>query len=221
MLEKKFPLVSVSPGELDGWFMSLPGTETTRAMFFRYTRMFFRWAHRMEYVARDPSAALDAPKAAVGRNILTVEQMRAVLSVEMDGWLFACILLGAFAGSLPDIMKIDRLIVKSSGAPTLEVDHEAGAAYLRFRRGKVARAVPRGGSGAFVSIDLDRSGDVLGGGDHRGSCHRDRPHPQTCRRGCPKYRLLPPSLPAGRSRPCLMIMKTTLAVLRSLEIHQI
>jgi uncharacterized protein YuzE len=59
-------------------------------------------------------------------------------------------------------MKIDRLVVKSSGAPTLEVDHDAGAAYLRFRRGKVARTVPRSGSGAFVAIDLDRSGDVLG-----------------------------------------------------------
>ena len=59
-------------------------------------------------------------------------------------------------------MKIDRFVVKSSGAPTLEVDHDAGAAYLRFRRGKVAGTVPRGGSGAFVAIDLDRSGDVLG-----------------------------------------------------------
>lgn len=98
MLETKFALVAVSPGQLDAWFTALPGTETTRAMFFRYTRMFFRWAHRMGYIERDPSAALDAPKAAVGRNILTVEQMKAVLSLEMDNWLRACVLLGAFAG---------------------------------------------------------------------------------------------------------------------------
>lgn len=98
MLEKKFPTVAVSPAELDRWFSGLPGTETTRAMFFRYARMFFRWSNRMGYIQRDPSAALDAPKAAVGRNILTVDQMRAVLSVKMDNWLLACILLGGFAG---------------------------------------------------------------------------------------------------------------------------
>jgi len=98
MLQKKFPLVDVSPSELDGWFTSLPGSETTRAMFFRYARMFFRWAHRMGYIQRDPSAALDCPRAAVGRNILTPDQMRAVLSVKMDNWLLACILLGGFAG---------------------------------------------------------------------------------------------------------------------------
>ena len=59
-------------------------------------------------------------------------------------------------------MKIDRLVVKSTGAPALEVDHEAGAAYLRFKRGKVARTIHRGGTGAFVAVDLDRAGDVLG-----------------------------------------------------------
>lgn len=98
MLEKKFPSVAVSPRELDAWFSGLPGSETTRAGFFRYVRMFFRWAHRMGYVARDPSAALDAPKAAVGRNILTVDQMKALLKQEMPPWLRAAFLLGAFAG---------------------------------------------------------------------------------------------------------------------------
>ena len=50
-------------------------------------------------------------------------------------------------------MKIERLVVKSSGAPALEVDHEAGAACLRFKRGKVARTIHRGGTGAFVAVD--------------------------------------------------------------------
>lgn len=98
MLEKKFPLVAVSPAELDAWFSGLPGSETTRAGFFRYIRMFFRWAHRLGYAANDPSGALDAPKAAVGRNILTADQMKALLAVKMEPWLKAAILLGAFAG---------------------------------------------------------------------------------------------------------------------------
>lgn len=98
MLRQRFVTVDVSAAELESWFVRLPGSETTRAMFYRYTRMFFRWAHRMGYVARDPSAALDAPKAAVGRNILTAGQMKAVLALEMPQWMEACILLGGFAG---------------------------------------------------------------------------------------------------------------------------
>ena len=122
MLSKRFPLVCVSPGDLDAWFCGLPGTETTRAMFFRYTRMFFRWAHRMRFVEHDPSAALDAPKASIGRNILTVEQMRSVLSVEMDNWTRACVLLGAFAGlRTEEMLRMDWS----------DIDTEAGEIHIR------------------------------------------------------------------------------------------
>lgn len=122
MLEKKFTLVAVSPAELDRWFTSLPGSETTRAMFFRYARMFFRWAHRMGYIQRDPSAALDCPRAAVGRNILTVDQMRTALSVKMDNWLLACILLGGFAGlRSEELLRMDWA----------DIDLKAGEVHIR------------------------------------------------------------------------------------------
>lgn len=97
-LRAEFITVNMPARELEAWFMRLPGTETTRAMFYRYTRMFFRWAHRMRYVDRDPSTVLDAPKAAVGRNILTAAQMKAVLALEMPAWMEATLLLGGFAG---------------------------------------------------------------------------------------------------------------------------
>jgi hypothetical protein len=71
-LVSRFPLLcDATPSALDGWFAGLPGSDTTRAMVFRYVRMFFRWAVRMGHFERDPSAALDCPRAAVGRNVLS------------------------------------------------------------------------------------------------------------------------------------------------------
>lgn len=98
MLEEQFVLVNVTPAELASWFAKLPNSETTRAMYFRYVRMFFRWARKMRFAEEDPSEVIKAPRAAVGRNILTPEQMRSVLKVAMPGWLRATMLVGAFAG---------------------------------------------------------------------------------------------------------------------------
>lgn len=98
LLEASFPLAEVTPAELSRWFSKLPGTETTRAMFYRYVRLFFRWARKMRYIPDDPSEVLDAPKAAVGRNILTTSQMADVLGLPMPAWLRVTFLLGAFAG---------------------------------------------------------------------------------------------------------------------------
>lgn len=99
LLQEGFVALDVTPEALQRWFAGLPGTETTRSQYYRYTRMFFRWAHlKMRYIERDPSLVLDAPKAAVGRELLKPEQMGALLKLGMDDWLKVCILLAAFAG---------------------------------------------------------------------------------------------------------------------------
>lgn len=51
---------------------------------------------------------------------------------------------------------------KLTEAPTVEVDTEAGAAYIRFRKGKVAKTVVQQGGMPLVTIDLDKAGNVLG-----------------------------------------------------------
>jgi len=122
MLGEKFKLVDVSPHDLDRWFSSLPGTETTRSMYFRYIRMFFRWAHRMDYVARDPSAVIDSPRASVGRNILTPDQMAAILKAQMPEWLMASILLGGFAG-----LRTEEMMRMEWG----DIDAKAGEIHVR------------------------------------------------------------------------------------------
>lgn len=53
--------------------------------------------------------------------------------------------------------------VRGSQAPTVEVDTEAGAAYIRFRKGKVARTeVQDETGGVVVTFDFDKDGNVLG-----------------------------------------------------------
>ena len=54
------------------------------------------------------------------------------------------------------------MVIRSSTPPTVEVDSDALAAYVRFRRTKVARTVTRPSRTCHVAVDLDRSGEVVG-----------------------------------------------------------
>jgi uncharacterized protein YuzE len=56
------------------------------------------------------------------------------------------------------------VVVKSKTPPTVEIDTEAGAAYVRFKRAETrivqTRRVPR--PGVVVTIDYDRDSEVIG-----------------------------------------------------------
>jgi uncharacterized protein YuzE len=54
------------------------------------------------------------------------------------------------------------IVVKSATAPSIEVDTEAGAVYVRFKRTKVFRTLARDVPNMHVAVDLDRSGEVVG-----------------------------------------------------------
>src|SRR5438552_13376137 len=56
----------------------------------------------------------------------------------------------------------DILVVRSKAPPTVEIDTEASAAYVRFKRTKVARTFRHGSKWPIVTIDLDARGDVVG-----------------------------------------------------------
>ena len=53
-------------------------------------------------------------------------------------------------------------IVRGSQPLTVEVDTEAQAFYVRFKRAKVARTVPRETRGMHLAIDLDANDEVIG-----------------------------------------------------------
>src|SRR4051794_28447432 len=55
-----------------------------------------------------------------------------------------------------------KFIVKTTRPPVVEFDPEAMAAYVRFKRGKVARTIESPSPHMHVAVDLDASGEVLG-----------------------------------------------------------
>lgn len=54
------------------------------------------------------------------------------------------------------------LIVKSNSPPIVEIDTEAQAAYVRFKKAKVARTLRHRSKWPIVTIDLDGNGEVIG-----------------------------------------------------------
>ena len=88
----------VMPLDVDRWLRELGRTETSKAMWFRYARMFFRWCYRMRFIDRSPLDGLRAPRATHGKNILTPAQMKSLLDAPMGDDVKALVLLGGFAG---------------------------------------------------------------------------------------------------------------------------
>ena len=58
--------------------------------------------------------------------------------------------------------EINRLWVRSPRPPTVEVDSEAGAFYVRFKRAKVAQTLVRSTKHVHIAVDLDERGEVVG-----------------------------------------------------------
>ena len=56
----------------------------------------------------------------------------------------------------------DILVVRSKACPTVEIDTEASAAYVCFKRTKVIGTFRHGLKWPIVTIDLDQRGDVIG-----------------------------------------------------------
>jgi uncharacterized protein YuzE len=61
-------------------------------------------------------------------------------------------------------MKAERhhFRVKGLRAPSVEIDTQAAAVYVRFKKAKVAKTVSHGGDLMQIAIDLDSNGEVVG-----------------------------------------------------------
>jgi uncharacterized protein YuzE len=55
-----------------------------------------------------------------------------------------------------------RFIVKSASPPAIEVDSQARAVYVRFKRAHVTKTVPQESENMVVAVDLDSKGEVIG-----------------------------------------------------------
>lgn len=52
--------------------------------------------------------------------------------------------------------------VESATPPSVEIDHEAMAVYVRFKKTAVARTIEREGSRMNITVDLDARNEVVG-----------------------------------------------------------
>ncbi len=100
-LEEKFgaaPMDSITPLELEKWIHSRGNSPTTGARYFRYIRMFWRWAYKKQLIEHNIVERVDSPIPKTRLHILTPDQMKALLALDCPQWLHAAFLLCGFAG---------------------------------------------------------------------------------------------------------------------------
>ncbi len=100
-VEEKFGAVaidSITPLELEQWIHSRGTSPTTGARYFRYIRMFWRWAYKKQLIERNIIERVDSPVTKVRLNILSPTQMQALLTLNCPQWLRAAFLLCGFSG---------------------------------------------------------------------------------------------------------------------------
>jgi uncharacterized protein YuzE len=56
----------------------------------------------------------------------------------------------------------DIIMVKCKTPPTVEIDTEASAAHVRFKRARIARTLRHGAKWPIITIDVDACGQVVG-----------------------------------------------------------
>lgn len=122
MLLRELGSFDVAARELDAWIWNRPVSETTKAGYYRYARMFWRWSQRMGYTDSLPIESVDVPKSGVRRAILSPIQMREILEADMPDWMWVVFLLGGFAGLRT--IEMERISWD-------DVDFESGEIFIR------------------------------------------------------------------------------------------
>jgi integrase len=84
--------------DLRRWIKARSANSNTQAMYFTYCRMFFNYLSANRLIPHNSITAVPAPKTKPGRNILTPDQMKALLALELPDHVRALLLLGGFAG---------------------------------------------------------------------------------------------------------------------------
>lgn len=93
------PIEFVTAEEVEK-IVHLATTPSTQANYFSALHAFFQACEDFQKIKRNPMRALEKPKPKPRRNILTPEQMKAVLDLQdqMQPWMFASLILSAFVG---------------------------------------------------------------------------------------------------------------------------
>lgn len=91
-------VADIQAASLRKWIRGRSENANTQAMYYRYARSFFAYLRANRLIPDDPMTAVPAPKTSPARNILTPEQMRLLLELELPDYVRAYLVLGGFAG---------------------------------------------------------------------------------------------------------------------------
>lgn len=92
------PVGEIEAAALRRWIKARSANGNTQAMYYRYSHMFFGYLAANRLISHDPMQAVPAPKTKPARNILTPDQMKALLALDLPDYVRALLLLGGFAG---------------------------------------------------------------------------------------------------------------------------
>lgn len=104
IFERAFPAAfkgrvqDIEPAALRRWIKARSTNGNTQAMYYRYAAMFFAYLKANRLIPDNPMEGVPAPKTKPGRNILTPDQMKALLALDLPDYVRAYLLLGGFAG---------------------------------------------------------------------------------------------------------------------------
>lgn len=88
----------IEPAALRRWIKARSTNGNTQAMYYRYAGMFFAYLRGNRLIPDNPMDGVPAPKTSPARNILTPDQMRALLELDLPDYVRAYLVLGGFAG---------------------------------------------------------------------------------------------------------------------------
>ena len=111
--------------DLRRWIKARSANGNTQAMYYRYARMFFGYLAANRLIPHDPITAVPAPKTKPGRNILTPDQMKALLALELPDHVRALLLLGGFAGLRTE--EVQRMAWENINTKTGQIHVPPGA----------------------------------------------------------------------------------------------
>ena len=164
LLEAKFGIMamdSITPLALEQWIHSRGSSPTTGACYYRYCRMFWRWAYKKQLVEHNTIERVDSPIAISRPNILNPTQMGALLALDCPQWLHISFLLGGFMGlRTEELFRMDWSAVlheEQSIHVRRGVQKNAGGwaeRYVDFTDPILRRTEKLGGSKSIIPVSL-------------------------------------------------------------------
>lgn len=153
----------VNPLTCRNWLRCLPMAQRTRHGIYSSCRTFYRWAMRYGLATTSPFDRMEPiPKGESPKAILSIREIKALLGLEMDGYMRDWLILGIFCGLRPaEIFRLDWSAVDFRSREIHIAPHVIKRDALRSRGMReryveipeaAMRLLPRGKKGDIVPV---------------------------------------------------------------------